>query len=108
MLKIFIGEFLKSQMSFQGGGGLVQQLRKSYSLSDLSASEDHTDSRDPQELDDAGNVVAVSDPRLVRRAVSVRGRSPRNSSSPRVDMFFPEMDHVGHNARAGRDSVNLG
>lgn len=87
----------------------MQQLRKSYSLSDLSASEDHSDGHSQQEIDEAGNIVAASDPRLVRRTVSVRGRSPRTFSSPKVDMDFPEMDVlVGHNSRTiGRDMVKL-
>lgn len=85
----------------------MQQLRKSYSLSDLTASEDHSDGRSQQEIDEAA--VAASDPRLVRRTVSVRGRSPRTYSAPKVDMDFPEMDVlVGHNARnIGRDMVKL-
>lgn len=50
----------------QGGGGLVQQLRKSYSLSDLSECEP----RDDRSQDEADDVL--SEPRLIRRNVARR------------------------------------
>lgn len=48
---------------FQSGGGIVNQLKKSYSLSDLS--DPINDGSD--EIDD----VLVTDPRLVRRYVEL-------------------------------------
>lgn len=50
----------------QGGGGLVQQLRKSYSLSDLS----ECDPRDERGADEADDVL--TEPRLIRRATAKR------------------------------------
>lgn len=49
--------------NFQGGGGLVQQLRKSYSLSDLTECEP----REERGADEADDVLA--EPRLIRRVV---------------------------------------
>lgn len=67
---------------FQSGGGLVNQLRKSYSLSDLSNqrhNEDETDSGD----------IVVTDPRLLMK----RRRSPqRSSSTSSSHIYFSEMD----------------
>lgn len=75
-------------MFFQGGGGIVNQLRKSYSLSDLTDDTDaRAESRGLQErMDDTGDVI---DARLMRRR-----HSPRRSASgsSRVDMYFPEVD----------------
>lgn len=48
---------------FQGGGGLVQQLRKSYSLSDLTECEP----REEHAADEVDDVLA--EPRVIRRAV---------------------------------------
>lgn len=48
-------------VSRQGGGGLVQQLRKSYSLSDLTECEP----REERGSDEADDVLA--EPRLIRR-----------------------------------------
>lgn len=45
----------------QGGGGLVQQIRKSYSLSDLT----ECDPRDERGSDEADDVL--TEPRLIRR-----------------------------------------
>ncbi|XP_044257860.1 receptor expression-enhancing protein 1-like isoform X2 [Tribolium madens] len=59
------------QTALKGGGGLVNQLRKSYSLSDLSDSHDMGDGHDTTE-------VVITDPRLLRRR-----RSP---------LYFPEVD----------------
>ncbi|CAH2084889.1 unnamed protein product [Euphydryas editha] len=75
------------QTAIKGGGGLVQQLRKSYSLSDLSECEPREERGD--EADDV-----LTEPRLVRRAVKSgfttrRSASESNSRSP---MYFPEVD----------------
>ncbi|KAK7791167.1 hypothetical protein R5R35_013330 [Gryllus longicercus] len=88
------------QTAIKGGGGLVQQLRRSYSLSDLSTDSDMADvnrnskskmltnipDEDLEETDD----VSMDDHR-VRRS---RGYSPRRSASGsgRVEMYFPEVD----------------
>lgn len=45
----------------QGGGGLVQQIRKSYSLSDLTECEPREE-RGEDEADDV-----LTEPRLIRR-----------------------------------------
>ncbi|CAH2084890.1 unnamed protein product [Euphydryas editha] len=85
------GRRTRSQAALQnkreGGGGLVQQLRKSYSLSDLSECEPREERGD--EADDV-----LTEPRLVRRAVKSgfttrRSASESNSRSP---MYFPEVD----------------
>lgn len=65
-----------SLRNFQGGGGLVNQLRKSYSLSDLSdPSHDTSDGHDE---------VLITDPRLLRRR-----RSPTSAST---SLYFQEVD----------------
>jgi hypothetical protein len=38
--------------NFQGGGGLVYQLRKSYSLTDLGNPDDYDDGADPMNRSD--------------------------------------------------------
>lgn len=79
---------------FQGGGGLVQQLRKSYSLSDLTGEKEDVNrnsDRSPDETDYVG--VFNSEPRLRDRA-GRRGYSPRRTQSiaNHVDMYFSEVD----------------
>ncbi|XP_060527239.1 uncharacterized protein LOC132702550 isoform X2 [Cylas formicarius] len=70
------------QTAIKGGGGIVSQIKKSYSLSDLS---DPADGRD--ETDD----VIVADPRLLRRRHN--GRSPhRSSSASSAGVYFQEVD----------------
>lgn len=64
----------------QGGGGIVNQLKKSYSLSDLS---DDSTPRSQQSLD-----VVDQEPRRRKRSPH-RSHSERNS---KVDMYFSEMD----------------
>ncbi|KAJ8920428.1 hypothetical protein NQ315_005296 [Exocentrus adspersus] len=59
-----------------GGGGIVNQLKKSYSLSDLTDPA-HTDETD----------VIITDTRLVRRR-----RSPHRSSSSTSTVYFSEVD----------------
>ncbi|XP_075975514.1 uncharacterized protein LOC142976149 isoform X2 [Anticarsia gemmatalis] len=69
------------QTAIKGGGGLVQQLRKSYSLSDLTECEP----REERGSDEADDVL--TEPRLIRRGA--KGASESNSRSP---MYFPEVD----------------
>ncbi|CAK1555401.1 unnamed protein product [Leptosia nina] len=74
--------------TIHGGGGLVQQLRKSYSLSDLTECEP----REEHAADEVDDVL--SEPRLLRRAVKsayVTRRSASESNS-RQPLYFPEVD----------------
>nr|CAH7714253.1 unnamed protein product [Callosobruchus chinensis] len=77
------------QTALKGGGGIVNQLKKSYSLSDLT---------DPCH-DEQGDVtdLLITDPRLVRR----KQRSPHRSSS--TSLYFSEVD-----VRADRLSATAG
>ncbi|KAF7378750.1 hypothetical protein HZH66_014984 [Vespula vulgaris] len=72
-----------------GGGGLVQQLRKSYSLSDLTGGKDVENRSLPESRDETD----MEEPRL-REHVGRRGYSPRRtqSSTNRVEMYFSEVD----------------
>ncbi|XP_063534465.1 receptor expression-enhancing protein 1 isoform X3 [Cydia strobilella] len=77
------------QTAIKGGGGLVQQIRKSYSLSDLSECE----VRDERGADEADDVLA--EPRMIRRVVKSSGYNTRRSASEsnsRTPMYFPEVD----------------
>ncbi|XP_026319321.1 dentin sialophosphoprotein isoform X4 [Hyposmocoma kahamanoa] len=77
------------QTAIKGGGGLVQQLRKSYSLSDLS----ECDPRDERGADEADDVL--TEPRLIRRATAKSGYNTRRSASEsnsRSAIYFPEVD----------------
>ncbi|XP_076257565.1 uncharacterized protein LOC143194768 isoform X3 [Rhynchophorus ferrugineus] len=70
------------QTAIKGGGGIVNQLKKSYSLSDLS---------DPNNGSDETDDVIVTDPRLVRRRK--KDRSPhRSSSASSASVYFSEVD----------------
>ncbi|XP_058462336.1 uncharacterized protein LOC131437179 isoform X2 [Malaya genurostris] len=70
------------QTAIKGGGGLVQTLRKSYSLSDLS----ETDApRTQEEMDE-----------LTRPQRVLRSKSARSASGGRhVEMYFPEVEIAG-------------
>ncbi|XP_015182572.1 PREDICTED: uncharacterized protein LOC107069621 isoform X2 [Polistes dominula] len=78
------------QTAIKGGGGLVQQLRKSYSLSDLTGGK-HVDNRSLPEPQDETDME--DEPRR-REHVGRRGYSPRRtqSSTNRVEMYFSEVD----------------
>ncbi|XP_028137340.1 uncharacterized protein LOC114331861 isoform X1 [Diabrotica virgifera virgifera] len=65
------------QTAIKGGGGLVNQLRKSYSLSDLS---------DPAHDDVHDEADTITEPHVTRRR-----RSPHRSSSTSV-VYFAEVD----------------
>nr|XP_032516911.1 receptor expression-enhancing protein 2 isoform X5 [Danaus plexippus plexippus] len=76
------------QTAIKGGGGLVQQLRKSYSLSDLSECEPREE-RAPDEADDV-----LAEPRLIRRAIKsgFATRRSASESNSRTPIYFPEVD----------------
>lgn len=69
---------------------MVQQLKKSYSLSDLTGGKD-TESRG---LPDARDETDMEVEPRRREHVGRRGYSPRRtqSSTNRVEMYFPEVD----------------
>ncbi|XP_047509349.1 uncharacterized protein LOC125052504 isoform X1 [Pieris napi] len=76
------------QTAIKGGGGLVQQLRKSYSLSDLTECEP----REEHAADEVDDVLA--EPRLIRRAVksAYAARRSASESNSRQPLYFPEVD----------------
>ncbi|XP_044593380.1 uncharacterized protein LOC123271196 [Cotesia glomerata] len=78
------------QTAIKGGGGLVQQLKKSYSLSDLTG-EKEDENRNTSMMHDETDMI--EEPRR-RENPGRRGYSPRRtqSSCNRVDMFFSEVD----------------
>nr|XP_033329197.1 uncharacterized protein LOC117221945 isoform X1 [Megalopta genalis] len=78
------------QTAIKGGGGLVQHLKKSYSLSDLTG-EKEDENRNTSHLHDETDIAV--EPRR-REHVGRRGYSPRRtqSSSNRVEMYFSEVD----------------
>ncbi|XP_046625212.1 uncharacterized protein LOC124307517 isoform X1 [Neodiprion virginianus] len=78
------------QTAIKGGGGLVQQLKKSYSLSDLTGEKEDENRNTPDMRDEIDMQV---EPRR-RENVGRRGYSPRRtqSGSNRVDMYFSEVD----------------
>ncbi|XP_046977952.1 uncharacterized protein LOC124543720 isoform X3 [Vanessa cardui] len=91
------------QTAIKGGGGLVQQLRKSYSLSDLSECEP----REERAADEADDVLA--EPRLIRRSVK-SGYATRRSASEsnsRTPMYFPEVDVDVRPARGRMDEPDF-
>ncbi|KAG7298753.1 hypothetical protein JYU34_017173 [Plutella xylostella] len=78
---------LKNYYAMNGGGGLVQQLRKSYSLSDLTECEP----RDERGVDEADDVLA--EPHVIRRNVARSGYNTRRSASESTrSLHFPEVD----------------
>ncbi|XP_066146509.1 uncharacterized protein [Euwallacea fornicatus] len=86
------------QTAIKSGGGIVSQLKKSYSLSDLS---DPSNSAS-DEVDD----VLVTDPRLIRRRKS--GRSPhRSSSASSASVYFSEVDVVNKRVASGEGVAEL-
>nr|XP_012220379.1 PREDICTED: uncharacterized protein LOC105671082 isoform X1 [Linepithema humile]XP_012220381.1 PREDICTED: uncharacterized protein LOC105671082 isoform X1 [Linepithema humile]XP_012220382.1 PREDICTED: uncharacterized protein LOC105671082 isoform X1 [Linepithema humile]XP_012220383.1 PREDICTED: uncharacterized protein LOC105671082 isoform X1 [Linepithema humile]XP_012220384.1 PREDICTED: uncharacterized protein LOC105671082 isoform X1 [Linepithema humile] len=79
------------QTAIKGGGGLVQQLRKSYSLSDLTGEKEDENRNTPDARDEAD----MGEPRR-REHAGRRGYSPRrtqsSSNASRVEMYFSEVD----------------
>ncbi|XP_055592501.1 uncharacterized protein LOC129744131 [Uranotaenia lowii] len=79
------------QTAIKGGGGLVQTLRKSYSLSDLSEPDTH---RTQEEIEELMMSSASSSQRPSQRVL--RSKSARSSSGGRhMDMYFPEVELAG-------------
>ncbi|XP_018348535.1 PREDICTED: uncharacterized protein LOC108752301 isoform X1 [Trachymyrmex septentrionalis] len=80
------------QTAIKGGGGLVQQLRKSYSLSDLTGEKEDENRNTPDARDEIDMEV---EPRR-RENIGRRGYSPRrtqsSSNASRVEMYFSEVD----------------
>ncbi|CAD7089160.1 unnamed protein product [Hermetia illucens] len=69
------------QTALKGGGNLVQTIRRSYSLSDLSEPDDQ---RTQDEIDEVGRP---------QRLLRPRSQTVRSSSGGRnVDMYFSEVD----------------
>ncbi|XP_045536008.1 uncharacterized protein LOC106719699 isoform X2 [Papilio machaon] len=87
------------QTAIKGGGGLVQQLRKSYSLSDLTECEPREERAGADEADDV-----LAEPRLVRRAIKsgFAARRSASESNSRQPMYFPEVDVDVRNTRSSR------
>ncbi|XP_054009779.1 uncharacterized protein LOC128893062 isoform X2 [Hylaeus anthracinus] len=78
------------QTAIKGGGGLVQHLKKSYSLSDLTG-EKEDENRNTSHMHDETDMEV--EPRR-REHVGRRGYSPRRtqSSSNRMEIYFSEVD----------------
>ncbi|XP_049763501.1 uncharacterized protein LOC126092109 isoform X4 [Schistocerca cancellata] len=100
------------QTAIKGGGGLVQQLRRSYSLGDLSSDVDGDSNSGRKALPEAQDrnrdrerVASGGDGRHHRP----RGHSPRRSASGsgRVEMYFPEVDVDVRGASVREPSVPL-
>nr|XP_022919973.1 receptor expression-enhancing protein 2 isoform X2 [Onthophagus taurus] len=87
------------QTALKGGGGLVNQIRKSYSLSDLS--EQRHDLRDYESTEETDSLVEA---RVIRRQKhSPRRNSPRRHTTTSA-IYFSEID-VRHDALATIQSV---
>ncbi|XP_055694521.1 uncharacterized protein LOC129796525 isoform X2 [Lutzomyia longipalpis] len=84
------------QTAIKGGGNLVQTLKKSYSLSDLSEPDTQ---RTQDEIDE------ITRPQRTQRVLRPRTQSMRSASGGRnvPEMYFPEVD-VPH-SRTSRDGV---
>ncbi|KAJ8684039.1 hypothetical protein QAD02_019831 [Eretmocerus hayati] len=84
------------QTAIKGGGGLVQQLRKSYSLSDLTG-EKEDENCNNKSLDETD----YNEPRL-RDRTGRKNYSPRRtqSSGNQMDMFFSEVDDQMRQSRS--------
>ncbi|XP_030375203.1 uncharacterized protein LOC115624601 isoform X2 [Scaptodrosophila lebanonensis] len=81
------------QTAIKGGGNLVQTIKRSYSLSDLSEPDVH---RTQDELDAVMSVASMStrpQPRLLRpRQPTAVGRSASVSTRHSTGMYFTEID----------------
>ncbi|XP_043508583.1 uncharacterized protein LOC122527997, partial [Frieseomelitta varia] len=88
-----------------GGGGLVQHLKKSYSLSDLTGEKEDENRNTPHMHDETDMEV---EPRR-REHVGRRGYSPRRtqSSSNRVEMYFSEVDVDVRQPRSREPTASL-
>ncbi|KAI4495686.1 hypothetical protein M0802_008521 [Mischocyttarus mexicanus] len=87
------------QTAIKGGGGLVQQLRKSYSLSDLTGGK-NAENRSLPEPQDETDMEA--EPRR-REHVGRRGYSPRRtqSSTNRVEINIRSSDDISSGYSSG-------
>ncbi|GAB0099598.1 Receptor expression-enhancing protein [Sergentomyia squamirostris] len=86
------------QTAIKGGGNLVQTLRKSYSLSDLSEPDTQ---RTQDEIDE------ITRPQKMQRVLRPRTQSTRSASGGRnvPEMYFPEVD-VSRASRDGATNYN--
>ncbi|KAK9295113.1 hypothetical protein QLX08_010477 [Tetragonisca angustula] len=93
------------QTAIKGGGGLVQHLKKSYSLSDLTGEKEDENRNTPHMHDETDMEV---EPRR-REHVGRRGYSPRRtqSSSNRVEMYFSEVDVDVRQPRSREPTASL-
>ncbi|XP_043460843.1 uncharacterized protein LOC122497662 [Leptopilina heterotoma] len=93
------------QTAIKGGGGLVQQLKKSYSLSDLSGEKEDENRNTPNSHDETDMQV---EPRR-REHTGRRGYSPRRTQSTnnRVEMYFSEVDVEVRQPRSKEPLVSL-
>ncbi|KRT83293.1 hypothetical protein AMK59_3888, partial [Oryctes borbonicus] len=73
------------QTAIKSGGGLVNQIRKSYSLSDLS------EQRHDREYEGNEETDSLAEPRVVRRRHSPRRHSPRRHTTTSA-IYFSEID----------------
>ncbi|XP_046142590.1 receptor expression-enhancing protein 4-like isoform X3 [Osmia bicornis bicornis] len=93
------------QTAIKGGGGLVQHLKKSYSLSDLTGEKEDENRNTPHMHDETDMEV---EPRR-REHVGRRSYSPRRtqSSSNRVEMYFSEVDVDVRQPRSREPTASL-
>lgn len=81
-------------LALQGGGGLVNQIKKSYSLSDLSQTHHEQETESNDECD-----ITVSDTRVKRRT-----NNPRRNTTNSAGIYFSELD-IRHEALGSIQSV---
>ncbi|CAL7939227.1 unnamed protein product [Xylocopa violacea] len=93
------------QTAIKGGGGLVQHLKKSYSLSDLTG-EKEDENRNTAHMHDETDMEV--EPRR-REHVGRRGYSPRRTQSTnnRVEMYFSEVDVDVRQPRSREPTASL-
>ncbi|XP_017885516.1 uncharacterized protein LOC108628026 isoform X2 [Ceratina calcarata] len=93
------------QTAIKGGGGLVQHLKKSYSLSDLTG-EKEDENRNMAHMHDETDMEV--EPRR-REHAGRRGYSPRRTQSTnnRVEMYFSEVDVDVRQAKSRESTASL-
>ncbi|XP_076396339.1 uncharacterized protein LOC100882255 [Megachile rotundata] len=93
------------QTAIKGGGGLVQHLKKSYSLSDLTGEKEDENRNTPHMHDETDMEV---EPRR-REHVGRRSYSPRRtqSSSNRMELYFSEVDVDVRQPRSREPTASL-
>ncbi|XP_052123622.1 uncharacterized protein LOC113205458 isoform X1 [Frankliniella occidentalis] len=92
-------KYILMQTAIKGGGGLMNQLRKSYSLSDLSDSQDELKYRaiglgslqEEQDVADHSGVHVYPDLQYMRRSYVHPGQRSGSVSSP-MEIYFSEVD----------------